>query len=196
MFVACSATKLVVVGCSFAITFFFVCASRLEFRFTTSTRGRCHRKHDLQICWCIILNGSLENWTSVINFKLGVTYSKHQHQCPRLKPSYEFHFEGLSNTKPQSWRVDQIQDVNLRIIKRNTKLILNMCMHYIVHVSNIMWRITNLNSSNSTSCSDKAICLLVLVVAKLYWRLQVTASFSIWGCVLKGYFERSIFWRA
>jgi hypothetical protein len=30
----------------------------------------------------------------------------------------------------------------------------------------------------------------------LYWGLQVTSSFSICGCVLKGCFERGIFWRA
>ena len=30
----------------------------------------------------------------------------------------------------------------------------------------------------------------------LYWRLQVTSSSAIWGCVLKGCFERGKFWRA
>ena len=50
--------------------------------------------------------------------------------------------------------------------------------------------------SNSTSCSDNALCLLVLVTCILYWGFQVTSLFSIWGCVLKGCFERGIFWRA
>ena len=39
--------------------------------------------------------------------------------------------------------------------------------------------------------------LLILVMDRLYWGLQVTSSFSIWGCVMKGCFERGIiFWRA
>jgi hypothetical protein len=65
-----------------------------------------------------------------------------------------------------------------------------------VHVSSIMWRIKN-QPSNSTSCSDNALRLAVLVMGKLYWGLRVMmSSFSIWGCVLKGCFERGIFWRA
>ena len=72
------------------------------------------------------------------------------------------------------------------------KLILNLCMNYMVHVSSIMWRIKN-QPSNSTSCGDNALRLLVLVVAVLYWGLQVTSSFSIWGCVLKGCFVRGVF---
>ena len=50
--------------------------------------------------------------------------------------------------------------------------------------------------SDSISCSDNTLRLLVLVAAILYWGLQVTSSFSIWGRVLKGCFERGIFWRA
>jgi hypothetical protein len=57
------------------------------------------------------------------------------------------------------------------------------------------WRITN-QPSNSTSCSDSALRLWVLVAHKFYWGLQVTTSFLIWGCVLKGYFKRAIFGRA
>ena len=34
--------------------------------------------------------------------------------------------------------------------------------------------------SNSTSCSDNALCLLVLVVDTVYWGLQVTSSNAIW----------------
>ena len=64
-----------------------------------------------------------------------------------------------------------------------------------VHVLSTMWRMTN-QPSNSTSCSDNALRLLVLVTGRLHWGLQVTSSFFIWGCVLKGCFERGIFWRA
>ena len=63
------------------------------------------------------------------------------------------------------------------------------------HVSSTMWRIKK-QPSNTISCSDNALCLLVLVVGILYWGLQVTSSFSIWSCVLKGCYERIIFWRA
>ena len=42
--------------------------------------------------------------------------------------------------------------------------------------------------SNSTSCSDNALHLLVLVVGILYWGLQVMSSFSSWGCILKDHF--------
>jgi hypothetical protein len=58
-----------------------------------------------------------------------------------------------------------------------------------------MWSIKN-QPSNSMSCSDNALHLLILVAGILYWGLQGTSSFSIWDCVLKGCFERSIFWRA
>jgi hypothetical protein len=64
-----------------------------------------------------------------------------------------------------------------------------------VHVSSLMWRIKN-RPSNSTSCSDNAPRLLVLVVGKLYWGLQLTYSFSIWGCISKGYFEKVYFKKA
>ena len=74
------------------------------------------------------------------------------------------------------------------------KLISNLCMIYMVRVFNTLWRIKN-QPSNFTSCSDNALRLLVLVAGKLYWGLQVMSSFSIWGCVLKGCFERGIFWR-
>ena len=37
------------------------------------------------------------------------------HQCSRLKPSYEFHFEGLSNFSLSVKGLAQIQDVNPRI---------------------------------------------------------------------------------
>ena len=93
--------------------------------------------------------------------------------------------------QPFIWRAGS----NPRIWKWNTKFILNLCMNHMVHVSCIMWRIKN-QPSNSTSCSDNALRLLVLMAGTLNWGLQVMSSFSIWGCVLKGYFERGIFWRA
>ena len=68
-------------------------------------------------------------------------------------------------------------------------------MDYMVHVSNTMWRDKN-QPSNPTSCSDNALRLLVLMAGILYWGLQVKSSFWIWGCILKGLFERGIFWRA
>ena len=40
-----------------------------------------------------------------------------------------------------------------------------------------------------------ALRLLVLVAGRLYWGLQVMSSFSMPGCVLKGHFERGVFWR-
>ena len=63
-----------------------------------------------------------------------------------------------------------------------------------VHVSSTMWRIKN-QPSNSTSCSDNALHLLVLVTCNLYWGLQVTSSFSIWGCILKGQITFEGHWR-
>ena len=77
-------------------------------------------------------------------------------------PSYEFHFEGLSNFSPLVEGLVWIQDVNLRVQKWNMKLILNLCMNYMVHVSSTMWRIKN-QPSNSTSCSDNVLPLLILV---------------------------------
>ena len=71
---------------------------------------------------------------------------------------------------------------------------LNLCLNYMVHVSSTMSRVKN-QPSNSISCSDNALRLLVLVEGTLYWGLQVTSSFSIRGCVLKGCFEKIIFWR-
>jgi hypothetical protein len=75
---------------------------------------------------------------------------------------------------------------------KNTKLISNLCMNYMIHVSNTMWRIKN-QPSNSTSCNDNALRLSVLVASILYWGLQVTSSFSTWGCVMKDCFERGIY---
>ena len=49
-----------------------------------------------------------------------------------------------------------------------------------------MWRIQN-EPCNSTSYSHSALRLLIVFAGRFYWGLhQVTSSFSIWGCVLKG----------
>ena len=69
---------------------------------------------------------------------------------------------------------------------------LNLCMNCMVHVCSIMWRIKN-QPSHSISCSDNVLRLLVLMAGRLYWGLQGTSSYSIWGCVLKGCFERGIY---
>jgi hypothetical protein len=48
--------------------------------------------------------------------------------------------------------------------------------------------------SNSTSCSDNALLLLlVLVVGRLYRELQATSLFPILGLRFEGCFERGIF---
>ena len=105
---------------------------------------------------------------------------------------FEFHFEGLSNFSASVEGLVQIQEVDSRLYKRNTKLILNLCMdYYMVHVSSTMW-ISKNQPSNSTSSSHNALHLLVFVGGKLYRGLQVTSSFSIWGCILKGCFESGI----
>jgi hypothetical protein len=64
-----------------------------------------------------------------------------------------------------------------------------------VHVSSIIRRIKN-QPSNSTTCSDNAPHLLIILVGESCWGLQVTSSFLIWGCIMKGCFEKGIFWRA
>ena len=87
-------------------------------------------------------------------------------------------FQGLSNFSPSVERLVQIQDVNPRIQKWDTKLILNLCMNNMIHISSTMWKIKN-QPYNSTSCSDNALRLLVLVMGILYWGLQVMLSFLI-----------------
>ena len=110
-------------------------------------------------------------------------------QCSRLKPSYEFHFWRALKFQPFNWRVGsnpRRQSKNLEKEIQNSYY--NLCMNYMVHVSSTMWKKIKNQPSNSTSCSDNALArLLVLVVG------QVTSSFSIWCCVLKGCFERGIF---
>ena len=78
-----------------------------------------------------------------------------------------------------------------------TKLILNLCVYNMVHVSSKMWRIKNRPSYSTSYYSDNALRWLVLMVGIiLYWGLQVSTLLCIWGRVLKDCFERGIFWRA
>jgi hypothetical protein len=96
------------------------------------------------------------------------------------------------NFSPSVEGLVQNQGVNPRIKKWDTKSILNLHMNYIVHLFSTMWRIKNW-PSNSISCSDNALRLLVLVVGILCRGLELKSSFSIWGCVSKGFFwERYI----
>jgi len=65
--------------------------------------------------------------------------------------------------EPFGWRASsnsRHQFNNIEI--KYKKPILNLCMIYMVHASNTMWRIKN-QPSNSTSSSDNALRLLVLV---------------------------------
>ena len=65
-------------------------------------------------------------------------------------------------------------------------------MDYEVHVFSTMWR-SKSQPSNSTSCGDIALRLLVLVTGGLKWRLQVTSSFFNLGLCFEGLFwERYI----
>ena len=70
---------------------------------------------------------------------------------------------------------------------------LNLCMNYMVNVSNTTWRIKT-QPSISTSCSDNALSLLVLVACISYWGLQWRLHFqfgvAFWRVVLREvYFE-------
>jgi hypothetical protein len=94
-----------------------------------------------------------------------------------------------------SWRVGsnlrhQFKNIEMNY-KTHNKLVhesYGTCFQYDVQIKN--------QPSNSTSCSDNALRLLVLVVGILYRGLQGTSPYSIWGCALKGCFKRGIFWRA
>jgi hypothetical protein len=88
--------------------------------------------------------------------------------------------------QPFSWKARSNPTRQSKNIEINTKLMLNLCMNYMIHISSTMWNFEN-QPCNSTSCSDNALCLLVLVAGILYRGLQVaTSSFSMWGCVMKG----------
>ena len=116
-------------------------------------------------------------------------------QCSRWKLSYEFHFEGLSNFSSSVEGRAQIQDVNLKIKKWNTKLILNLCMNHMVHVSNTMWRIKN-QLSNSTSCSDNALQVLwEYYIEDFMWCLHFQFGVAFWRVVLKGQITFEGHWR-
>ena len=88
-----------------------------------------------------------------------------------------------SNSRRQSKNIEMNYKIHIKVVHE---------LQYMVHVSSTMWRIKN-QPSSSTSCSDNVLRLLVLVTSILYWGLQVTSSFSIWGWVFEGLFwERYI----
>ena len=105
----------------------------------------------------------------------------------------------------KDWRALKFQFFSWRVGSNPRRQSKNIKMKYKTHIELVhqlydtcfqfIWRIKN-QPSNSSSCSDNALRLFVLVAGGLYWRLHVTSSFSIWGCVLKGCLERGIFWRA
>ena len=77
-----------------------------------------------------------------------------------------------------------------------------MCMNYTVHVSSIMWRIEN-QSSDSTSCSDNALRLLILVADRFTLRTSSDVFISNLELHLEGLFLREVYfegpsrvWRA
>ena len=108
-------------------------------------------------------------------------------------PRMSFNLKGSQISVLQfNWRTGSNPRCRFRNTNWGTKLIVNLCMNYVVHVSSTMWRIKN-QPSNSTSCSDNALHSLVLVAGILYWGLHVMSSFSSWRCILKGYFEREVY---
>ena len=122
-------------------------------------------------------------------------------QCPRLKPSYDFHFVGS--------RISAFQLKGLFKSKTPIQEYRNEIRNSYQTCARIMWYMFQVQCeesrsnhlSHSTSCIDNALCLLVLVLGRVYWGLQVTSSFSIWNCVLrvglrKVYFEGPLrIWR-
>jgi hypothetical protein len=60
-----------------------------------------------------------------------------RNQCSRLKPWYEFHFEGLSNFILKVEGMVQIQYVNRENTWMNfkKKITFNLCMNFMIHVS-------------------------------------------------------------
>ena len=81
--------------------------------------------------------------------------------CSRLKPSYEFHTEGsqILALQLKGWFKSKM---SIQEYRNEIQIRLNLCMNYMVHASNTIWRIKN-QPSNSTSCSDNALRLLVLM---------------------------------
>jgi hypothetical protein len=145
--------------------------------------------------WGYVIKGCFERgrfWRARSRLK-GIEDFNLEH---RLKPSYEFHFERALKFQPFSWKVGsnpRRRSKNIEIEIQNSYLTRAWVIWYMFPV-----RCEELENqpSNSTSCSDNALCLLVLVASKLYWGLQVRSSFSIWGCIMKGCVEGGMFWRA
>ena len=99
--------------------------------------------------------------------------------------------------QPFSWKIGSNPRHQSKNIEMKHKVILSLCMNYMVHVFSIMRRIKN-HPSNSTSCSDNAIRLLVLEACQLYQGLHqvMMSSFCNLRLRFEGLFERGIFWRA
>jgi hypothetical protein len=106
-------------------------------------------------------------------------------QCSRLKSSYEFQFEGLSNFSPLVEGLVKIQNVNSKNMKMNNKIHIK----FVHELHGTCFQDNEKNQESTiypTCCSDNVLCLLILVTCRLYRGLQLTSSFSIWSCVLKG----------
>ena len=106
-----------------------------------------------------------------------------------MQPSYEFHFEGLSNFSSSVEELVQIEDVNPRIYINEIQNSYQTCAWITwIHVSNTMWR----------NLGIKHLALLLVVTEPsarwFLWRTDCTEDFkwrlhfAIWGCVLKGLF--------
>ena len=81
--------------------------------------------------------------------------------------------------QPCSWRVGSNPRRHSRIIEMKHMTHIKLVHEfYMIHVSNTMWRVKN-QPSHSTSCSDNALRLLVLVMGRSHWGLHVRSSFSI-----------------
>jgi len=128
-----------------------------------------------------------ESWPKkkYCSYLIWVIYS----QCSRLKPSYEFHFEGLSNINlTVSWRVRFKSKTFIWEYSNEIKeLIWNSCMNYTVHISSTMWRIKN-QSSYSTSCSDNSLRLVVVVCGQIVSRTSSDIFIFILGLRFGGLF--------
>ena len=65
--------------------------------------------------WGCVMEGCFE-WCLVLRY--GAPFVKRGfEECSRLKPSYGFRIEGLSNFSPSTKTLVQIQDVNPRVYK-------------------------------------------------------------------------------
>ena len=125
---------------------------------------------------------SLEKWMEVKSVHLWPAHMKRQ---PMFK------IEALIWVS--IWRALKFQSFNKRGDSNPRCRSKNIEMKYKIHIK-LVHEIYGTTCFLPVQCEE--LCLLILVAGRLYWGLQVTSSFSIWGCILKGCFERDIFWRA